>query len=115
MHTKFPSFVAGGRHDAALVRPATNDHRLAAQFGPFEQLDGHKKRVHVHVEDRGRWRKRMLIHRSMNRSKSCQLRHSRSLRFRHFSYNSDPYMARKSLGASIRMLEIALGNDADFR
>src|ERR1700733_13949744 len=99
MHTKFPSFVAGGRYDAALIRPATNDNRLAAQFGPFEQLDGHKKRVHVHVEDRGRWRKRML----MNRSKSCQLRHPRSLRFQYFSYNSDPYMARKSLGASIRM------------
>ena len=44
--------VAGGRHDAALVRPApAHDHRLAAQLGAIALLDRREERVEVDVED----------------------------------------------------------------
>ena len=45
-------FIAGRRHHAATVRlPADNDG-LAAQLRTFQQFNGNKKRVHIHVQDR---------------------------------------------------------------
>src|SRR4029077_17559083 len=53
VNTVFARFVAGGRDDAALVSPAADDHRFAAQFRAGEQLHRNEKRVHIHVQDGG--------------------------------------------------------------
>ena len=44
-------FIAGRRNHAAPVGLPADDHGLAAQLGPLEQLHGNKERVHVHVQD----------------------------------------------------------------
>ena len=46
-------FVAGGGDNAALVGAATDNHRLAAEFGAVEEFDGDEEGVHVDVEDGG--------------------------------------------------------------
>jgi len=53
MDPEFTRFVAGGRNDAALIRAAANDHRLATEIGALEEFDGDEEGVHIHVEDRG--------------------------------------------------------------
>ncbi len=53
MYAVLSRFVAGRGNHAALVRLAANDHGLAAQFGTIQQLHRNKKRVHIHMQDRG--------------------------------------------------------------
>jgi hypothetical protein len=43
--------VAGGRDDAALVRPAADGERLAAQRRVVALLDRRVKRIHIDMQD----------------------------------------------------------------
>ena len=54
MHAEAARFVARAGYHAALVALAAYDYRLALQLRAREQFDGDEKRVHVHVQDRGR-------------------------------------------------------------
>src|SRR5579871_5582156 len=81
MHAELTRLVTRRRNDAALIgSAAADDDGLAPKFRPFEQLDRNEKRIHVHVKDRSCRRKGVLVWGAMNRSKSCQFRHARSLR-----------------------------------
>ena len=52
MNAKAAGLITGRRDDAAGIGGAADDDRLAAKFGPLQQLDGDEERIHVHVQNR---------------------------------------------------------------
>src|SRR5882762_2300152 len=84
MHSELACFVASRGDYAALIRSAADDDGLATQFGPLEQFDGHKERVHVDVQNGSDTGQRLLVDRPMNGAEASKVRHSPSLRFSPF-------------------------------
>src|SRR5260370_3151556 len=77
VHTRF---VTGGGSRSDLIRAASDDHRLAAQFGAFQEFHGNEEGVHVHVKDGGRREQHLLFRLAVLGAEACEVRHSLSLR-----------------------------------
>src|SRR5882762_8188181 len=84
MHAELARFVARCVYHAALIRSAADDNGFATQFGPLEQFDGYKERVHVDMQDRSDAGQRLLIDGAVDSAESCQVRHVPSVRFSPF-------------------------------
>jgi hypothetical protein len=80
MHAKFARLIASRRDHPSLIRSPADHNRFANQFRSLQQFHGDEKRVHVHMQNRSRGGKPQLVHGTVDRSKSCQLRHPPSLR-----------------------------------
>ncbi len=72
---EFAGFVARGRNDTALIRPAPHNDGLATQIGAGEEFNRDEKGIHVHVQNRGM--ERNLLRRSavVLGAKASELRH----------------------------------------
>ncbi len=51
MNTEFPRFVTRCRDNSTLVSLPANYNGQASEFRARQQFDGHKKRVHIDVEN----------------------------------------------------------------
>jgi hypothetical protein len=82
MNTEFACFVAGGGDDTALIGPASNDNRFAAEVGALEKFYGDEESVHVHVEDGGVQRDFTLFGGIVFGAEASEVRHGSRVRRR---------------------------------
>src|SRR5271165_5649467 len=101
VNPEFTSLIAGGRDDPALVRPAADDHRFAAQIRAGKQFHGNEKGIHIHVQDGGALRKITLVCGIVLGAESSQVRHGIRLRLRREAYNRS---AESTRGMPLRSL-----------
>ena len=71
----FAGFVTGGGDHAALIGPTANHHGLATKFRTLEQLHGHKKRIHIDMQDASAMGRSKLARSVVPGAKPSEVRH----------------------------------------